>query len=72
MTSTLASIICGAVCFIALVGAVAALTWHGSIDGQAAVGFFTGLSIAGVVGGAQHVAAKTGAKAALRQYKEDA
>ena len=35
---------------VALTLAVTLLTWHGSIDGQAAVGFFTG--IAGLIGGA--------------------
>lgn len=35
---------------IALTVCVTVLTWHGSIDGQAAVGFFTGAL--GLIGGA--------------------
>jgi len=58
------SAVAGALVGIALVAAVTVLTWHGTIDGQAAIGFFSGVSLAGVIGGVQHSAIKIGAKAA--------
>lgn len=55
-----------AVIAIAVIAAVAVLTWHGSITGEAAVGIF-GTIIGGAgVGTAQHVGTKTGARAASR------
>lgn len=50
---------------LALIVAVAVLTWHGSIGGEAAVGFLTG--IAGLFGGAAANAhgVRQGAKAAV-------
>lgn len=56
--------ILAAIVALALIGAVGALAWHGTVDGQAVVGFFTGLSLAGIVGGVQHVSTRNGASAA--------
>lgn len=49
---------------IAVVAAVAVLTWHGSITGEAAVGLFGAVLGGGAVGGAQHASFKAGARAA--------
>lgn len=59
--------ITGAIVALALIAVVGVLTWHGSVDGQAAMTFFAG--VAGVGGGAvgNHVATKTGARAATRR-----
>jgi hypothetical protein len=58
------SAISGGVIAVAVIAAVAVLTWHGSITGEAAVGIF-GTIIGGAgVGVTSHVAVKTGAKAA--------
>lgn len=49
---------------MALAGCVTLLSWHGTINGQAAIGFFSGLTLAGIVGGGAHVATRNGARAA--------
>lgn len=63
--STITAIIAGAVS-LALIAAVAVLTWHGSIDGQAAMTFFAGIAGVGTAAGVGHVATTTGARAAKR------
>lgn len=62
MTNTITSI-SGAVVALALVAAVAVLTWHGSIDGQGALAFFGVIAGAGTAAGVGHVATKTTARA---------
>ena len=53
-----------AIVALGVIGAVAVLTWHGSITGEAAVGIFSGIIFGGGVGAAAHVGVKTGAQAA--------
>jgi hypothetical protein len=62
-----AAAIIGAVVTLALIAAVAVLTWHGDIDGQAAIGFFAGLGGAGAAGIVAHSSTKAGARAATRR-----
>lgn len=50
---------------LALAGAVTVLAWHGTINGQAAIGFFSTLTLGGIIGGVGHVASNSGARAAL-------
>lgn len=56
--------IAAALVALGVIAAVTVLTWHGSIDGQAAIGIF-GAILGGVgIGAAQHTSFKTGAKVA--------
>lgn len=48
---------------VAIVAAVAALTWHGSITGEAAVALYASVLGGSLVGGAVHVGVKQGARA---------
>lgn len=59
-----------AVTTIVVIAAVSVLTWHGDISGEAAVGIFGTVLGGGVVGVTNHVATKTGAKAALAKPGE--
>lgn len=63
MTNAVGAIIAGVVSIV-LIAAVAVLTWHGSINGEAAMTFFGGLAGVGTAAGVGHVATKTGANAA--------
>lgn len=59
--STVQTIV-GGLLAVALVAAVAVLTWHGSIDGQAAIGFFSGVGIGGVTVGAHTAGLRSAAR----------
>lgn len=59
-----------AVTILALIAAVAVLTWHGDITGEAAVAFFGTLGGGGAAAGVSHVATKTGASAARQTRRE--
>ena len=48
---------------IALAAAVTLLAWHGTIDGQATIGFFSGLGVGGVTAGAHAVGVRSGVRA---------
>jgi len=50
---------------LALIAAVAFLTWHGDISGEAAIAFFAAVIGGAGAAGIGHVATKTGAEAAL-------
>lgn len=65
--SAIAQLIVACIVIIAIIAAVATLTWHGSITGEAAVAIFSGVLGGGIVGGAQHVGVSAGAKAAKRE-----
>lgn len=60
------AIIAGAVS-LALIGVVGFLAYHGTVDGQAAMTFFSGISGVGIAAGVGHVATKTGARAAKNE-----
>lgn len=57
---------------VVLAGVVTALAWHGTVDGQAAMTYLSSLTLAGVVGGATHVAARTSARATQDAYAAQA
>jgi hypothetical protein len=59
----LTTIISAAVALV-LIAAVFVLAWHGTVDGQAAIGFFSGVSLAGIAVGGHAVGVRTGAAAA--------
>lgn len=65
--SNVTTVVSGVVSVV-LVAAVSVLTWHGSIDGQAAIGFFSGIGVGGVAVGAHVAGVKSGARAADRGY----
>ena len=56
---------------ITLIVAVTVLTWHGSITGEACISIFSGVLGGAIVGGAQHVGAQQGARAALASKQGD-
>lgn len=63
MSTTKMTVLFGGVTMLVLIGCVTALAWHGTLDGQAAIGFFSGLSLAGITGLAGHVGVQAGTKA---------
>lgn len=64
MNSNVQLVVAGVVS-IALIAAVAVLTWHGSIDGQAAVSFFSGIGVGGLAVGVHAAGVKSGVNAAM-------
>lgn len=63
LDSTVQTIVAGVV-VLALTAAVAVLAWHGTINGQAAIGFFSGLTLGGVAGIAHNAGVRSGAASA--------
>lgn len=61
------ALIVGGACLIVITAAVAVLAWHGTINGQAVIGFYTGLTVSGLVGGVSHVSGALGASSAQRK-----
>lgn len=55
---------------LTLIGCVTFLSYHGTIDGQAAVGFFSAISLAGITGVAGAAGLRAGAQTA--NYAADA
>lgn len=58
------ALITGTIILLVLIICVTVLSWHGTIGGDAAIGFYSGLSLAGIIGGVQHAGVRAGARAA--------
>ena len=51
-----------AIIALALIGCVAALTWHGSVSGEAAMTFFAGIGVGAGVAVVAHVSSEAAAR----------
>lgn len=68
---TFTQVICATIALCAIIAATVLLAWHGTLNGQAVIGLFSGLSFAGIIGGTTHAATKAGARAARRGGERD-
>lgn len=64
--STSIQLIVAGVVVLGIVVAVAVLTWHGSITGEACVAILSGILNGAMIGGAVHAGVNSGSKAAVR------